>query len=298
MDQSLSSYRVFYEVAKAGNLSRAAKALSLSQPAVSKAIGKLETNLHTQLFIRESRGVSLTQQGSLLYRHVSSAFQSLENGELELRRHKQLELGLVRLGASTTLCKYVLLPYLKAFLVRYPHIEINIQNQSSSLTMEMLEQGQLDIGLVDRNVVKAGYRFIPVCEIHDGFVCTPSYLARLRIREGHEDIDPFSCGTVLLPDKTNISGRLAADYLLNQEISPRRTIVGGTMDLLIEFARVGIGIASAVTDFVTDDLEAGRLISLPLPAPMPPRNVGLVFPDIRLSSAVQSFLDFASVPDR
>ena len=65
MEQNLSQYKIFYEVAKAGNISKAAKELYISQPAISKAIGKLEESLNTTLFFRSSRGVQLTD--CLLY---------------------------------------------------------------------------------------------------------------------------------------------------------------------------------------------------------------------------------------
>ena len=77
MEQSLSSYKVFYEVAKAGNISKAAKALFISQPAISKSIVKLEEQLGVRLFVRNSRGVSLTAEGEMLLSHVSDAFDNI-----------------------------------------------------------------------------------------------------------------------------------------------------------------------------------------------------------------------------
>ena len=67
MEHHLSQYRIFHEVARCGNISRAAKELYISQPAISKAISKLEENLNTKLFIRNSRGVQLTKEGNILF---------------------------------------------------------------------------------------------------------------------------------------------------------------------------------------------------------------------------------------
>jgi len=64
--QNLSQYKIFYEVAKAGNISKAAKELFISQPAISKVISKLEENLEITLFTRNSRGVALTMEGQTL----------------------------------------------------------------------------------------------------------------------------------------------------------------------------------------------------------------------------------------
>ena len=118
MEQNLSQYKIFYEVAKAGNISKAAKELYISQPAISKSISNLENELQTHLFERTSRGVSLTEEGQLLFHHVSDAFHSLEAGEAELSRIRDMGLGHLTIGVSTTLCRYRLLPYLKTFIAQ------------------------------------------------------------------------------------------------------------------------------------------------------------------------------------
>ena len=92
MEQHLTQYRIFYAVARAGNISRAAKELFISQPAISKSISKLEESLGIALFIRNSRGVSLTAEGQVLFQHVEAAFEALDRGENELKQIQNLHL--------------------------------------------------------------------------------------------------------------------------------------------------------------------------------------------------------------
>ena len=132
MEQHLSQYRIFYEVARCGNISRAAKELYISQPAISKAISKLEESLDTRLFLRNSRGVQLTKEGEVLFQHVSTAFESLDRGEKELKRIHDFHIGHLCIGVSSTLCKYVLLPYLKGFIGKYPHVNISMETLSTA----------------------------------------------------------------------------------------------------------------------------------------------------------------------
>ena len=132
MNQNLSSYWIFYTVANAGNISKAAKELYISQPAISKSIQKLEDGLECKLFSRSSRGVVLTDEGRLLYDHVSEAFEALNEGEEKLKRSIELGVGQLKIGVSSTLCKYMLLPYLKEFIHRNPHISISIECQSTN----------------------------------------------------------------------------------------------------------------------------------------------------------------------
>ena len=96
--------RSFYEVAKAGNISKAAKELYISQPAISKAISKLEDSLGLSLFTRSSRGVQLTSEGEILFEHAKEAFDTLSRGEQELKRIQEFDIGHLRIGVSNTLC--------------------------------------------------------------------------------------------------------------------------------------------------------------------------------------------------
>ena len=146
MNQNLSSYYVFYMVAKTGNISAASKELFISQPAVSKSITKLEANLNTKLLIRSSRGVTLTNEGKILYARLQEAFHAIELGEEQLKYENKLEIEHLTIGVSTTLCKYVLLPYLKEFVRRNPHIRISICCQSTYQTLEALKEGNIDLG--------------------------------------------------------------------------------------------------------------------------------------------------------
>ena len=253
MEQHLSQYRIFYAVAKAGNISRAAKELFISQPAISKSISKLEESLGVTLFTRGSRGVQLTCEGQVLYHHVSSAFDTLNRGENELKRIRNFNIGQLKIGVSNTLCKYLLLPYLKEFVEEYPHVKILIDSEDTASTISMLEMQQLDIGLIAEPKNKRSLSFLPVLEIEDAFVCTRAYLENLKIREG-EDVDIFSAGTILLLDRNNMTRTHIDSYFAEQDIEPKQILEATTMDLLIEFAKTGLGIGCVIREFVKDEL--------------------------------------------
>ena len=102
---NLNLYHIFYHTAKAGNISLAAKQLYISQPAVSKSIAKLEELLDTTLFYRNSRGVKLTPEGTVLMEELTHAFSAIARGEEALRKIHGLGIGQITIGVSTTLCK-------------------------------------------------------------------------------------------------------------------------------------------------------------------------------------------------
>ena len=295
MEQHLSQYRIFYEVARCGNISRAAKELYISQPAISKAIGKLEESLGTRLFLRNSRGVQLTPEGNVLFQHVAAAFDSLSRGEKELKRIHDFHIGQLKIGVSNTLCKYVLLPYLKSFVEKYPHVNITIESQSPAHTLEMLEARKIDIGLVAEPRARRGLNFTPVMEIHDGFVCTPAYMENLTLREGPAP-DIFKTGNIMLLDRSNMSRKHLDTYLSDRDIEVNQLLEVTDMALLIEFARIGLGIACVILDFVSDDLKNGTLMEVPLDAPIPRRVIGFACPPQDQSQTLREFLAFCSTP--
>ena len=295
MDTTLSLYRIFYTVAQCGSISAAARHLYISQPAISKSISNLENELQTHLFERTSRGVSLTEEGQLLFHHVSEAFHSLEAGEAELSRIRDMGLGHLTIGVSTTLCRYRLLPYLKTFIAQYPHISINISCQSTNHTLDMLRDGSIDLGLVAKPEDTGHISFVSQGRIEDVFVCTPNYLNNLQMRTQASGLDLLNAGTLMLLDKANASRQFIDYFLEENHIHASNLIEITTMDLLIEFARTGLGIACVIKDFVADDLKSGLLVEIPTPQAIHPREIVFAWKKGRSSHRfLNAFIDFVS----
>lgn len=291
MEQHLTQYRIFYEVAKTGNISKAAKELYISQPAISKSISKLESSLDIPLFIRNSRGVQLTAEGKILFDHVSSAFQVLNKGEQEIKRIKELNMGHVRIGVSNTLCKFVLLPYLRKFISVYPHIDITIECQSSSHTQMMLEQQRLDIGLIAQPLAGKTLEFLPIMDIEDIFIATPNYLEHLKQREGTKP-NLLESANFMLLDGSNLTRHFIDEYLRENGLIFNHILEVSTMDLLIEFSRIGMGIGCVIKEFVQEDLDSGTLTQVALGTPIHKRTIGFSHSTNPDSKALNTFIEF------
>ena len=290
MEHNLCLYYIFNCVAEAGYISRAAKQLYISQPAVSKSIQNLEDNLAVTLFIRSSRGVKLTDEGKLLYDYTKSAFDTLQRAEENLRQIHSLGIGHIRIGASTTLCKYLLLPYLNGFVKENPHIKITIDNQSSSYTLKLLENNSLDVGLVAKPASDA-FTFCSLGQIEDIFVATSSYLDNLKLRDNSTDI--FSSANIMLLDEENVSRKYIEDYFKSNSIEPKHILEISNMDLLIEFAKTSLGVACVIKEFVQKELEEGTLVQIPLKIPVNKREVGFSYSkNAFLSDSLQKFMNY------
>lgn len=293
MDENLSLYRIFYATATAGNISKAAEELYISQPAISKSIKKLEEILHMTLFLRNSRGVQLTEEGKILFEYVKAAFETLEVGIEQVRRIANMDTGHLRIGVSTTLCKNVLLPYLKRFIEQYPHIQISIECQSTAHTLEMLSDNRIDIGLIGKPVNNRNIDFYPVMEIEDIFVTTKTYMDHLALRTTHTGIDILHDASLMMLDKENMTRQYIDHYLEAEHIQLSHALEVSSMDLLIDFAKIGLGIACVIQEFVLDDLQEGTLWKLPLSHTIPKRTIGFAHrKNAIVSHTVQEFIDF------
>lgn len=292
MNQNLSAYRIFYTVANAGNISKAAKELYISQPAISKSIQKLEDGIGCKLFLRSSRGVTLTEEGELLYSYVKNAFETLTLGEEKLHRSIELGVGHLKIGVSSTLCKYLLLPYLKEFIKRHPHISISITCQSTNDTLKLLEENKIDIGLIGKPDNTKNIQFDYLEEIEDIFVATKDYLRNLKTR-GVTKSHILQNSTLMLLDKHNMTRQYIDDYLQINHIHVQDSIDISDMDLLIEFAKIGVGVACVIKSFVTSELAEGMLIEIPLGIPIHKREVGFAYKtQLKPSKSLRAFIEF------
>lgn len=286
MEQNLNLYHVFYEVANCHNFSIAAKKLYISQPAISKSISKLEENLHTVLFHRSSKGVTLTHEGELLYRYVEQALFSLRSGEEQLKASASSKVCQLSIGVSTTLCKYVLLPVLKDFMAQTPNVKITISCQPTLDTILALQKGSIDIGLVGlpsmiEEPKSSLITYLPLKTIEDIFVATGSYLAPFLGRYKtnlYKKEEFFKEASFIMLNKENISRQHTDLFLAENHLDLQNIIEVNNMDLSIEFAKAGLGIACVISDFIKEDLKNGTLRELKLGHRIPKRQIGLAYP--------------------
>lgn len=186
----------------------------------------------------------------------------------------------------------MLLPYLKEFIHRNPHISISIECQSTNDTLKLLDDNKIDIGLIGKPEILKGYEFYYLDKIEDIFVATKDYLRNLSAR-GIKKHDILQNSTLMLLDKNNMTRQYIDDYLQENQIHIKDSIDISNMDLLIDFAKIGVGVACVIKSFVTDELADGSLIEIPLGIPIHEREVGFAYKNsAALPKSLRSFIDF------
>lgn len=290
MSVKLELYRVFKEVAEAGNITAAAQTLFISQSAVSQSVKQLEAELQTRLFARNSRGVTLTADGRMLYEYVRSAMGLLETGEEKLSQSRDLQMGHLTIGASDTVTSQFLLPYLDRFHRQYPAIHIQIISGRSHKVLGLLQSGKVDIAFASTPQEGASLETFPCLATHSIFVAGAEYPCDFDHVYTLEEIARFPL--ILLERKA--SSRLYLEkYFLQNGLHLNPEIELGARSLLVDLAAIGFGVAGVTEEFVRRELESGRLRKLRTSFDIPPRSVDLcVLRDVPLTSAAQRFSDF------
>ena len=290
MSVKMELYRVFKEVAEAGNITAAAQTLFISQSAVSQSIKQLEAELQTRLFARNSRGVTLTADGRMLYEYVRSAMGLLETGEEKLSQSRDLQMGHLTIGASDTVTSQFLLPYLDRFHRQYPAIHIQIISGRSHKVLGLLQSGKVDIAFASTPQEGASLETFPCLATHSIFVAGAEYPCDFDHVYTLEEIARFPL--ILLERKA--SSRLYLEkYFLQNGLHLNPEIELGARSLLVDLAAIGFGVAGVTEEFVRRELESGRLRKLRTSFDIPPRSVDLcVLRDVPLTSAAQRFSDF------
>lgn len=273
MTINLELYRVFITVAKQESFTLAARELNITQSAVSQAVKQLEALLETQLFVRTARGATLTESGEILLSHVGELLNSVNAAQQYFVQLKGLTIGHLRIGASDTLCRHVLLDHLKTFHQTFPGISIQVTNRTSGETAALLRKGAVDIGFV--NLPLEGISDLEVHEmmkLHDCFLCSKHYLSSLPLSLSLKDLGAYP---LLMLERQSASRRFLDQWFWKHDLELNPEIELGSLDLLMDFAQAGLGIAAVPREFAIQRLSED-LQEVPLEETPPSRSVGIL----------------------
>ena len=242
MDINYELYKVFYHVATSLSFSEASKQLYISQSAVSQSIKTLEKKLEQPLFIRSTKKVQLTPAGQVLLKHIEPAMNLIARGENQLLESNTLGLGQLHIAASDTICRYFLVPYLKEFHKKFPSVPIKVTNATSLGCVDLLEQGKVDIAVTNCPNVRLNQSYIRkmVLDFTDVFIANPSYFNLKQQELSFRDLTKYP---LLMLDNKSTTSEFMHNLFLSHQLELIPEIELSSNDLLIDLARIGLGIA-------------------------------------------------------
>ncbi|MDO4291782.1 MAG: LysR family transcriptional regulator [Eubacteriales bacterium] len=270
MAANLEYYRVFYYVVRCGSATRAAAALSLSQPAVSQSLKQLEQALGVKLFVRTARGILPTAEGRLLFSYVEKGYEQFQAGEKRLLQMRNLECGEITIGASDMTLRFFLLPYLERFHEKYPGVRFQITNGPTPATMALLKEGKIDFGVVSGPLESApGLRLVPVRSLQDVFVVGRRFAEYVGIRQPLSLLERLPLITL---DAETSSRRYVQRFLERRGVHIRPEFELSTSDMIVQFSLRNLGVGCVVRDFTKKELDSGELMELEFEESLPARH--------------------------
>ena len=291
MNINFEHYKVFYHVAKNLSFSEAAGQLYITQSAVSQSIKLLEEKLGIKLFFRHTKVVKLTSEGKLLFHHIEQAYNFIQAGEKRINELHNLNEGEVIIGASDTICKYYLLPYFRTFHQLYPKIKIRVINRPSPVCVEMLKKGSVDVSVVNLSDQweNKGFDMRILKEIQDVFIAGKPFLY-LKNRKVHlKELETYP---VLLLEKNSTTRDFFDDLMIRHQISIIPEFELGSIDLLIELTKIGLGISFVMQDTVTSAISNDELFKIDIVEDVPHRSIGILSnKHIPVPIAAQKFIN-------
>lgn len=289
MDINYELYKVFYHVAVSLSFSEASKQLFISQSAVSQSIKVLEKKLNQNLFIRSTKKVQLTPEGEILLRHIEPAIHLIQRGENQLMEAGSLGGGQLRIGASDTICRYYLIPYLKRFHQEYPGIHIKVINQTSIACAKFLENGQADFIITNypNSALSGTLNTRVINEFHDVFTASRQAFDLEGKTLSLADLLRYP---ILMLDRRSTTSEFLHQVFQKNQLDLVPEIELSSNDLLIDLARIGLGIAF-VPDFCIPAQDKDLFI-LKLREELPSRQMMVAYNDtLPVSQAARQFMD-------
>ena len=285
MNIKLEQYKIFLEAATTLSFSQAARNLFITQSAVSQTITTLEKELDTKLFVRKSKGVELTKEGSMLESKISHALSLITSAENELSNNKELKSGELVIGAGDTLCENFLIPHMIHFRELYPHVKIRVINRTSLETIELLKSGQLDIGFINMPINDESLTVTPCYFVHDIFVSCDQ-------DEHVYTYEELSHKNLILLEKSSNTRHYIDHCFSEQGVLLKPDMELGAHELLLEFAKNRLGISCVIKEFSQDMLSSGEIHEIKINPPLKKRSIGYAYASRRsLSVASLKFIE-------
>ncbi len=262
MPINLHLLRLFAMVARHRSFSRAAEALHISQPAISKGVRELEAQLGTRLLERGGPGgVTLTEAGSVLAGHAATLFTAERAAEEDLAAFRGLHRGTLAIGASTTIATYLLPRRIGAFHRRHPQVELRLTSANTRAIAELLLARELDIALVEGPVEEPGLLTEPWGE--DELVLVAGAAHPLASTEAPAP-EALAGELILVREPGSGTRDVGFEALAAWGVQPRRTLEVGSTEAIKQLVAAGVGVAVVSAAAAADQIALGRLCIPPL----------------------------------
>ena len=287
---SLADLRAFITVAETQSFAAAARALYLSQPALSRRISHLEDMLDVRLFDRTTRNVELTLLGTRFLGQVRGLVEDLDRSVLSLRDAAELEAGDVTIGCVLSTVHHFMPPLINAFRKEHPRVLVRIIEEGADEVLASVKQGEADFALNYIGMQDPEVEFTPLLKEPYVLACPADHPLARRRSVGWEELAAYPLARVSQASRN----RLFIDQALAElPPLPRPVCEVRHVSTLIGMVENGVGIA--VVPQLTLPRKPAAVVGVRLDKPTVTRPIGIIRRTGRsLSPAAQAFVDLLS----
>ena len=284
-------YKIFYHAATQMNFSKAAEVLHVTQSAVSQAIKSLETQLGVLLFHRQSRNVTLTYEGEVLFQHVEKAFHFLRSAENAMQSIKSLDEGIINIGASDTITRHFLIDSIKAFHSEYPRVKISIHNRPSPRSVEKLLSGELDLAVI--NVMP--HHDYGTLELHPISTLEHIFISRHPLNQKNLTLLELSKQPLICLEKSATTRRVLEDFYKTHGVELNPAFEFGSFDVILEAVMSEMGIGFVPRKIAEHFIQTQELVEIKINEIIPSIDIAILINTSKpLSLAAQKYFDILS----
>lgn len=264
----LAQVEGFVEVARLGNVGRAAEALFVSQPALTARLKSVEAELGVALFVRTRRGMRLTDAGRAFLPFAERALASLGEGRKLLADLKRGRSGELLLGAAPAISTYVLPSILRRFHAAHPAVRLSVRTGHSEEVLAMVLRDEVQLGLV-RALRHPDVESLPLYEDDLVLVVDANhpFAAKERIR-----MEEVASEQLILFDRTSSYYELTSALFREAGVVPRAVMELDNAEAAKQMVRQGLGIALLPRTAVAEDLRGGTLRGVRIAGAAPVRR--------------------------
>lgn len=250
---NLNLYKVFYDVAKNGSFSKTAEFTYTTQSSISKSIKKLEEQLGTQLFYRNSHGVELTGEGKELLYYVEQSYGNIMTGERLLMETDSLNRGKLNIGLPSYISSFFFFDKIEKFYKKYPNIEITLMNGSREYLLNLLNNHQIDFIIYSSPIfenIDKDLELIKLYPIEYKFFCRKDKYEKYKHIKDIKDLENVP---LVLPLPGSNNRRFLDEILIKKKVKIKRVINIHTSEGILTAVKKDLGVGYIIEDIIKDD---------------------------------------------
>lgn len=290
---NLRQLEAFVEVAEAGSFSKAAKSLFLTQPTISAHISALEKELNTRLFVRNTKEVSLSENGKLLYQYARQIVDLESKIQEVFLDEMPGKAKCINIAASTVPAQYLLPEIMGRFSEKHPGEQFRIMETDSAGVVNKVVSREADVGFTGTVLEKKHCTYIPFYR-DELVIIMPNTEKYQEIVRSEETLDWIKSESFLMREEGS-GTRNEAEKLLKKvgievdELNIMASIENSEM--IKRSVRSGLGIAIISRLAVKEELAAGSILAVPIGNENSGRDLYLVYnKNIQLAPSVERFV--------